>query len=39
MRGLADLWRNEARKENCANEFKQVQLALGKTFLKTSTKT
>jgi len=34
LKDLADLWLSDARKENCANEFKQVQLAFRKTFLQ-----
>ena len=34
LRDLADRWLNEARKENCAAEYKQAQLAFRKTFLK-----
>lgn len=33
LKDLADIWLNEARKENCANEYKQVRLAFRKTFL------
>jgi len=34
LRDLADRWLNEARKEHCAVEYKQAQLAFRKTFLK-----
>src|SRR5262245_8785397 len=34
LKDLADRWLSEARKENCAAEFKQAQRAFRKTFLK-----
>jgi hypothetical protein len=35
LKDLADRWLSEARKENCAAEFKQAQLAFRKTFIQT----